>query len=591
MLGNHNTIEFINKLKKCFLLGTLFSFGIIANSFAQVFVNGIVVNEKNDPVAFVKLKVKSNQRIFDSGSKGVFGISVPGKNETLICYAKGYDTLEYILQAGVENKIRLKYDKQKLEELYLQRQMSHLTSNYYPANAAVISNNFVVNPTLETSKYPQTKLALTSSYSNFYYLLNTTAKKQNIHPNAVKTHELINYFPLELTSIPGEEQLLSMENMVVRAPWDTTKLLLVGNVKSTILNMEKVPPANIVLLLDNSASMDLPNRLPLMKYSMKRLVQHLRNIDRVSIITYGGVAQIYLPPIAGNETDSILKAIDLINTVGNTPGANGIVMAYDLAITNKIKDGNNNIVLATDGDFNVGVTEEETLIKLIDSYKNTDIKFNCVGVGMGDNRDSKIEQLAKVGNGNFAYLDYEHDAERFMIKALTQNFYEVASNVNFKVDFNPASVKQYRIIGFKNRPEAVEYNPDKIDPVEIGTNFSGNFIFELQPNTVNSDFGTMHLEYTAPKQKEVRKLARNINTKILSISEAPADVQEVIATAYLGLILEKDNSVKTKDLSDVKKLLNSFPGGNSHVAELIKVIDGIENINAPVIEPTKKRRK
>ncbi|MDA3613931.1 vWA domain-containing protein [Polluticaenibacter yanchengensis] len=578
-------------MKKCFLLGTLFCFGIITKSFSQVFITGSVINEKNEPVSFVKLKVKSNQRIFDSGSKGIFGISVPSKNETLICYTKGYDTLEFLLKAGVENKIQLKYDKLKLEELYLQRQMSHVTTNYYPANPPVQNNNLIANPIVETSRYAQTKLALTSSYSNFYYLLNTIAKKQNISPAAVKTHELINYFPLDLTSVPSEEQLLSMENMVVKAPWDSTKLLLVGNVKSTILKMEKVPPANIVLLLDNSASMDLPNRLPLMKYSMKRLVQHLRNIDRVSIITYGGVAQVYLPPIAGNETDSILKAIDLINTVGSTPGSNGIVMAYDLAITNKIKDGNNNIVLATDGDFNVGVTEEETLIKLIDSYKNTNIKFNCVGVGMGDNRDSKIEQLAKVGNGNFAYLDYEHDAERFMIKALTQNFYEVASNVNFKIDFNPATVKNYRILGFKNRPEAVEYNPNKIDPVEIGTNFSGNFIFELQPNSTSADFGTMHLEYTAPKQPEIRRAARNISNKILSVNEAPPDVQQVIATAYLGLILEKDNAVKSHELSDVKKLLNSFPVGNSHVAELLKVINGIENINTPEIEPTKKRRK
>jgi Ca-activated chloride channel homolog len=236
--------------------------------------------------------------------------------------------------------------------------------------------------------------------------------------------------------------------------------------------------------------MDMPNRLPLLKSGFKMLVKNLRPIDRVAIVTYGGTAMIALPPTTGNEKDSIINAIEEIVPGGATPGSNGIRLAYQLATTNPIPGGNNRVILATDGDFNVGITAEKELEDLIKSYKSSGVYLTCLGVGMGNYKDSKIEVLAKHGNGNFAYLDKEQEAEKVLVKELTQNLYAVASDVTFHVQLNPDEVKRYRLVGYDNHREAIKDSLSQLLGVEIGSGFSMVSAFEIEPADTGTNWKT-----------------------------------------------------------------------------------------------------
>ena len=277
--------------------------------------------------------------------------------------------------------------------------------------------------------------------------------------------------------------------MISSCPWNSAHELLFLNICAKKAKLDDIPPANLVFLIDVSGSMDLPNRLPLLKSAFSLMVNNLRATDTVSIIVYGGVNGVWLTPTSGAEKKKILESIAQLEAGGSTPGEGGIRAAYQMAKSTFIKGGTNRVILATDGDFNVGQQSEEELNQLINGYRHSEIYLTCLGVGMGNYKDSKLEVLANQGKGNFAYLDNEKEAEKVLMQEFSQTIYAVAKEAYIDIRFDTSVVKNYRLIGFDNKASALEDTLNVLQGGEIGSGHSLMALMEIDPvqlETVNA---------------------------------------------------------------------------------------------------------
>jgi len=297
---------------------------------------------------------------------------------------------------------------------------------------------------------------------------------------------MLNYFN-DAYSEPEAGKLFKTRSIITGCPWNQENQLLFIDVTSKKLDLEKLPPSNFVFLIDVSGSMDLPNRLPLLQSAFRMLVNNLRTKDTVSIVVYGGLVGVKLNGVSGGEKEKILKAIDELTPGGFTPGESGIKVAYRIAQNHFIPGGNNRVILATDGDFNVGIKKEEELDELITQRRNSGIYLTCLGVGMGNYKDSKIQMLARKGNGNFAYLDGFPEAEKVLMTEFTQTLYAVADEVYMDVELNKDYVKEYRLIGFDNKTGLLKDSLAKIEGGEVGSGQSMMVVFEIEPTAYNLD--------------------------------------------------------------------------------------------------------
>src|SRR5664279_453608 len=348
--------------------------------------------------------------------------------------------------------------------------------------SSIIENDFI-----KAGNNPTTSFAMRidkASYSNVRRFINQDSK---VPPDAVRIDEMLNYFNFNYKE-PAGKNVFRIESQVTDCPWNNEHQLLFLNLSGKKLNLDKVPPSNLVFLIDVSGSMDLPNRLPLLKEAFRLLVNNLRAKDTVSILVYGGSVGIWLPPTSGDQKEKITKAIEQLTASGDTPGEAAIRSAYKLAENTFIKGGNNRIILATDGDFNIGQTSEKELEELIAKERQTGVYLTCLGVGMGNYKDSKIEVLAKKGNGNFAYLDDIREAEKVLVTEFTQTLYSIANDVYMSIIFNPGAVKEYRLIGYDNKRNVLAEKGDDLEGGEIGAGTGNTAVFEIVP--ANADSGT-----------------------------------------------------------------------------------------------------
>ena len=342
-------------------------------------------------------------------------------------------------------------------------------------------SSLIENEFLNARKYPETGFAMhtdKAAYSNIRRFLHMGAV---VPPDAVRTEEMLNYFNFGYTE-PKKDSVFSFTSYFSGCPWNQDNQLLYLNVCAKKIDTAKIPPSNLVFLIDVSGSMDMPNRLPLLKSAFKLLVDNLREKDTISIVVYGSTTGVWLIPTSGKEKEKIRKAIEDLTPAGATPGESGIRAAYRVAKSQFMKGGNNRVILATDGDFNVGQSTEEELEKLITLHQQSGIYLTCLGVGMGNYKDSKLEVLAKKGNGNFAYLDNEKEAEKVLVKELTQTLYTVADDVYLNIQFNPKLVKEYRLIGYDNKVRALADTLNEVEGGEVGSGQSMMALFEITPS-------------------------------------------------------------------------------------------------------------
>ncbi|HYO21233.1 MAG TPA: von Willebrand factor type A domain-containing protein [Flavisolibacter sp.] len=450
----------------------------------QFYVKGQVKDEGGTPLQNVTMLLHSSGFLYKSGSDGTFALLTPAKIDTLTIFREGFQKEKRVIQAEKFNDIILKKAvvvkstaPNKLASLTqnLKREEQQLWFSGDETYASIIENNFI-----EATSYPKTGLSLNidrASYSNIRRFLTMNSQ---VPPDAVRIEEMLNYFNLDYKE-PSADKPFEISTTLTNCPWNKANQLLFAQVTSKKLPLDKVPQTHLVFLIDVSGSMDMPNRLPLLKSGFKGLVNNLRPVDSVSIVVYGGSIGIALPTTSGGEKEKIFKVIDSLQPGGSTPGESGIKLAYSLARNHFIKDGNNRVVLATDGDFNVGLRKEEELEELINQQRNAGVYLTCLGIGMGNYKDSKIQTLAQRGNGNFAYIDNYREAEKVLMKEFMQTLYTVADDAFLSVQFNPKYVKEYRLIGFDNKIGAIKDSAANIEGGEIGSAFSLIVAFEIVP--------------------------------------------------------------------------------------------------------------
>lgn len=319
----------------------------------------------------------------------------------------------------------------------------------------------------------------TASYSNLRRYINSGQLPPS---DAVRTEEMLNYFRYDYPQ-PGAGQPFSVTTEVGACPWDPAHRLVLIGLQGRNIGMEAVPAGNLVFLIDVSGSMNAPNRLPLVKTAFQMLISQLRPQDKVSIVVYAGRAGMVLEPTSGAEKEKITKALDSLEAGGSTAGGEGIRLAYDIAKTNFIAGGNNRVILATDGDFNVGVSSEGELTRLIEEKRADGIYLSVLGFGMGNIKDNKMEALADKGNGNYAYIDSASEAKKLMVEQLAGTLYTIAKDVKLQVEFNPAKVASYRLIGYENRKLAdSDFNNDAKDAGDMGAGHSVTALYEIVPD-------------------------------------------------------------------------------------------------------------
>ncbi len=317
-----------------------------------------------------------------------------------------------------------------------------------------------------------------ASYSNVRRFL----KQGQLPPkDAVRIEEMINYFNYDYES-PSGEHPFTFKTEVAECPWNNSHKLVHIGIQGKKIDYDNFQPSNLVFLIDASGSMSDHNKLPLLKQGLSLLVDELRPEDRVAIVTYAGSAGLVLPSTPASDKYSILNALDRIQSGGSTAGGQGIQLAYEIAQQNLFKNGNNRVILATDGDFNVGVSSTSELVRLIEEKRKSDIYLTICGFGMGNYKDSRMEEISNAGNGNYFYIDNFSEAKKVFVKEMRANLFTIAKDVKIQVEFNPETVESYRLIGFENRMlEHQDFTDDTKDAGELGAGHTVTALYEIVP--------------------------------------------------------------------------------------------------------------
>ncbi len=340
---------------------------------------------------------------------------------------------------------------------------------------------FDSNPVHQVATAPVSTFSIdvdTGSWSNVRRFLN----EGRLPPaDAVRVEECINYFPYD-DAPPTGRTPFAVHTEVAQAPWNPGRLLMRVALKGQDVAKQTLPPANLVFLVDVSGSMRSANKLPLLKSSLKLLVQRLRPQDRIALVTYAGAAGVALPSTAGSDKARILAAIDALQAGGSTAGASGIELAYQTAQAGFVQGGINRILLATDGDFNVGMTDFHQLRQRVEQLRSTGVALSTLGFGTGNYNEQLMEQMADAGNGAYAYVDSLMEGHKVLVNEMSSTLATIARDVKIQVEFNPAAVSEYRLIGYENRMlRREDFNNDKVDAGDIGAGHSVTALYELTP--------------------------------------------------------------------------------------------------------------
>ncbi|MGK7929091.1 MAG: von Willebrand factor type A domain-containing protein [Spirulina sp.] len=432
----------------------------------------------------------------------------------------------------------------------------------------------------------------TASYSNIRRFINNG---QTPPKDAVRIEELINYFHYEYPQPRGNEPF-AIATEVSRSPWHPQHQLVHIGIQGKKIATEDLPPSNLVFLIDVSGSMQDRNKLPLLKSAFKLLVGEMRPEDKVSIVVYAGAAGVILPPTSGNRKDVILDAIDRLNAGGSTAGGAGIKLAYQLAKDNFNQSGNNRIILATDGDFNVGISSDTELVKLIEEKREDGIFLTILGFGTGNLQDAKMEKLADKGNGNYAYIDNELEAKKVLVKEMGATLLTIAKDVKIQVDFNPAKVKAYRLIGYENRRlQDEDFNDDTKDAGELGAGHSVTALYEIVPvgvetevklpdidpskyqnsETTNSDeLLEVKLRYKQPDSDTSQLIAYPVADTEKPFNETSENFKFSAAVAGFGMVLRDSPQKGQASFEQVLKLARESQGVDleGYRAEFIRLV-------------------
>jgi Ca-activated chloride channel family protein len=446
----------------------------------------------------------------------------------------------------------------------------------------------------------------TASYANVRRFLNEGRLPP---PDAVRIEELINYFRYEYASPKGETPF-GVTTEIANCPWNPDNLLVLVGLAGREIDMREGPARNLVFLIDSSGSMDEPDKMPLLKASMRLLINRLTARDRVGIVVYAGASGVALESIPGDRKARIHSVLASLQPDGSTNGGAGIQAAYRMARDHFIKGGVNRVILATDGDFNVGITNQGDLLRMIERERESGVSLSVLGFGTGNLKDSTMEKLADTGNGNYSYIDTLHEGRKVLVSEAGGTLVTIAKDVKLQVEFNPRAVAEYRLIGYENRLlDAADFNDDRKDAGEIGAGHMVTALYEVVRFGKGGDGGRTvdPLKYQRPRDTSVSNDAELMNLKLRykdpegdrsRLVEVPvpnrpgsigANIGFASAVAQFGMLLRGAPDRGDSSFEHVLTLARRFRGDDPHGyrAEFIRLVELAESLSPEVTE-TKK---
>jgi Ca-activated chloride channel family protein len=460
------------------------------------------------------------------------------------------------------------------------------------------------NPFLEASRAPLSTFSIdvdTASYSNTRRFL---SDGQLPPRDAVRIEELVNYFSYDYPQPAGGEPF-SVKAEVADCPWNTQHKLVQIGLQGKKISTEDMPPANLVFLLDVSGSMNEPHKLPLVKSGLRTLAEQLTARDRVAVVVYAGSSGLALPSTPGDRKNDIIGALERLEAGGSTNGGAGIQLAYSVAEQNFIRGGVNRVILATDGDFNVGVTGDESLVSLIEEKRQRGVSLSVLGFGTGNLNDSMMEKLADKGNGNYAYIDSESEARKALGEQAAGTLLTIAKDVKIQVEFNPRLVAGYRLIGYENRMLAAkDFNDDRKDAGEIGAGHTVTALYEIVPagqkienpgvdelkysrpseeprGTASGELMTVKLRYKEPDGGTSKPLNVGVLDSRASYANASPDFKFAAAVAEFGMLLRGSRYKGQASYNSAAELARASIGADlqGRRTEFVKLIESARSLS------------
>ena len=586
-------------------------------------ITGKVTDDRGTTLAGVMVKVKGAPTGTITDLKGNYKISVNQEDRVLVFSLSGYVTAErkigeatvinVILKPEiivVEDQVLLEFDSKKdyaskaapavagmayESRAYFQRYNNNFnTEGYAPVNENGYKN--VRNNPLSTFSIDVDN----ASYSNIRRFINSGSMPP---ADAVRIEEMINYFKYDYPE-PGREHPFSVYTELAICPWNNKHQLLQVGLRGKSIDKSSLPPSNLVFLIDVSGSMNSPNKLPLLKSAFGLLVNELRPRDHVAIVVYAGAAGLVLESTPGNRKEVIMSAIDNLEAGGSTAGGAGLKLAYKEAEKNFIKGGNNRIVLATDGDFNVGESSNGGMERLVEEKRELGVFITVLGFGMGNYKDDKMEIIADKGNGNYSYIDNLQEARRVLVREFGGTLFTIAKDVKFQLEFNPAKVDSYRLIGYENRLlNDEDFNDDTKDAGEMGSGHMVTALYEIVPagsgektpsvdplkyqvsrriqdEDYSTELLTIKVRYKQPDGITSKLFEKPVRSNSFSIEEVSDNLRFAAAVVEFGMILRESEYKGTSTLEGAARLARSARGEDEdgYRSELVRLIETVRGM-------------
>lgn len=564
----------------------------------QVTVSGIVSDETGDPVIGCSVVIKGTMNGTATDIDGKYAIT-GNVGDILEFNYIGYKKKEVKIISGTTvYNVTIEQDSQQLLESVVvvgygvapsgKEKMLSLSPSIYDKLAEEEYTQFGENKFKLVSKEPISTFSADvdkASYSNLRRFL-----EKGVFPprDAVRTEELINYFPYDYKQ-PTMDNPISIEGEAGICPWNKDNLLCKIGVKTRDIPTDNLPPSNFVFLIDVSGSMFGPTRLDLVKSSLSLLTDNLSDKDKVAIVVYAGSAGLVLPSTSGDKKEIIKESLNRLEAGGSTAGGEGIELAYKIAQENLIKDGNNRVIMCSDGDFNVGVTSNIGLEELIEQKRETGVFLSVLGYGMGNYKDSKMQILAQKGNGNHAYIDDIGEAKRVLVEEFAGSLYTVAKDVKLQVEFDPEKVEAYRLIGYETRLLNTEdFEDDTVDAGDMASGHTVTALYELRTKNISSPdkLLTVSMRYKDPLENTSKLLS--IPISYTSNSKNSTDFNFAASVAMFSQLVRDSEYKGNVTYKDVEKLANRSLGKDNkgyrkEFVKLIKKADKLTDGNQQVV--------
>ncbi|HSQ13347.1 MAG TPA: VWA domain-containing protein [Candidatus Deferrimicrobium sp.] len=485
---------------------------------------------------------------------------------------------------------------------------------YYPRPPVIIPNTDRFpdkEPTsvLSAAEHPVSTFSVDVDTASYAFVRRSLNGGRMPPRESVRVEEMINYFPYAYSSPENRAQPFRVTTTVMPSPWAAENQLLHIGIRGYDIARSERPRANLVLLIDTSGSMQPSDRLPLLQQGFRLFVQQLRDDDRIAIVTYAGQSQTALDPTLGRDKQKILDAIDTLRASGSTAGGEGLQRAYALAERHFDKEAVNRVILGTDGDFNVGITNPKDLERFIAAKRKTGIYLSILGVGVGNLNDALMQRLAQAGNGNAAYIDSLLEARKAMSEELSSTMFPIADDVKIQVEFNPMRVAEYRLIGYETRMlKREDFNDDKVDAGDIGAGHTVTAIYDVTPvgakqrqldplryqresertappaNFRSDEMAFLKLRYKLPGEAASRLIGQPVRASdaLAKIDTAPAEQRFAVAVAAFGQRLRGENAVDSLSYGKIAELANGTRGADpeGYRAEFVRLVRMAETLGA-----------